>query len=150
MMKDFDDRIEEVIADQVREVTEDHGFYNSPHEGFGIIREECIEASECWNGMMALFDQLDEEIRKDVPLDMQFNTVVSIREMLIGALMETIDTCVTVDRYIMSCANCEGEFARLDVDNEYAFIEKMKQIRDRYALGGNEPVAKVLEEYLNA
>lgn len=145
-MSGSDPRLGHVISDQVLEATECHGLYNSPHEGFAVIREELFEVSEAWVGVDNNFNKLDEAVRHDKSLCSHLYAAQGVRQSLHSALLETIDALVTVDRYIVSCASEVNEFGNLPIENRDEIIREIELLKGLYLGEENIEVHKMLKK----
>lgn len=141
-----DVRLGHVISDQVLEATESHGLYNSPHEGFAVIREELIEVADAWKDVDNHMNQLDEDVRHDKPLWNHLFDAQGLRQSLHSSLLEVIDAIVTVDRYIVSCASGVNEFGNIPSRGSSRIIAEIELLKGLYLGEENIEVHKMLKK----
>lgn len=99
----FAGTVENLIEQEIASAQKKHGEFNSPHEGWAVIREEAIEAGEETGNISKLLDELDSMVRTDAPLVLQNVLAKTIYMRALNGIAELVQVAATCKRYMKMC-----------------------------------------------
>lgn len=92
-----------------------HRDFNTPHEGWSVIREEVLEARAEYANIETALDVLDSEVRMDNSAEEQRETAKQIAAAARRGIDELIQVAAMADKYAHACTLRVNKFAALPV-----------------------------------
>lgn len=100
-MNAIENDINELVFKELNSANEKFPLFSSPHEGYGVIKEEIEEVMDDMNVLLEVFANAWSGIKKNEKVLPQ---ITAVREMARQVAIESIQIAAMCDKYNMSLA----------------------------------------------
>lgn len=108
--------IQQVIDERMAKDREKWGAYNSPHEGWAVIKEEVQEASLEMTAAEDLCDWLFGSVCEDEPIEKHRRNAKGLYVVAVNLIKEAFHVAITTKKYIECCDERANQFALLKTE----------------------------------
>lgn len=98
-MNAVESNINDLVFKELNSANEQFPLFQSPHEGYGVIKEEIEEVMDGLNMVLEVFANAWSGIKKNEPV---FPQIKMVRELAKQMTVETIQVAAMCDKYLMS------------------------------------------------
>lgn len=100
-MNAVEKNIDELVFKELNNANEQFPLFQSPHEGYAVIKEEIEEVMDGMNLLLEVFANAWAGIKKNEPV---FEQVRAVRELAKHIATESVQVAAMCDKYNMSLA----------------------------------------------
>lgn len=100
-MNAIENNMNELVFKELNSANEQFPLFQSPHEGYGVIKEEIEEVMDNLNVLLEVFANAWSGIKKNEPV---FPQIQAVRELAKQIAVESIQVAAMCDKYNMSLA----------------------------------------------
>ena len=100
-MNAVEEQVKELVFKELNNANKHYPLFNSPHQGYGVIKEEIEETMDAMNMVLEIFAYAWSGIKKDEPVFEQMRMVKLCAEQV---AVEAIQVAAMCDKYNMSLA----------------------------------------------
>lgn len=100
-MNAIENNMNELVFKELNSANQQLPLFQSPHEGYGVIKEEIEEVMDDLNVLLEVFANAWSGIKKNEPV---FPQIQAVRELAKQIAVESIQVAAMCDKYNMSLA----------------------------------------------
>ena len=100
-MNAIENNMNELVFKELNSANQQFSLFQSPHEGYGVIKEEIEEVMDDLNVLLEVFANAWSGIKKNEPV---FPQIQAVRELAKQIAVESIQVAAMCDKYNMSLA----------------------------------------------
>lgn len=93
--------VNELVFKELNNANKEHPLFNSPHQGYAVIKEEIEETMDGLNMLLEVFSNAWSGIKKDEPV---FEQVRIVKELAKNVAVEALQVAAMCDKFNMSLA----------------------------------------------
>lgn len=101
-MNAIENDVNELVFKELNSANERFPLFNSPHQGYAVVKEEIEETMDGMNLLLEIFANAWAGIKKNEPVFEQFRAV---KEIAKNVAIEAIQVAAMCDKYNMSLAD---------------------------------------------
>lgn len=98
-MNAIENNIDDLVFKELNSANRQFPLFQSPHEGYGVIKEEIEEVMDDLNVLLEVFANAWSGIKKNEPV---FPQIQAVRELAKQIAIEAIQVAAMCDKYSMS------------------------------------------------